>query len=62
MPGLPCVERCFYHNRYHNGLSLEVPREEVVEAHGGLVVYGGGDVGVGVGGLRGRERQSPPFE
>jgi len=25
--------------------------------HGGLAVPGGGDVGVGVGGLRGRERQ-----
>ncbi len=50
------VERRFYHNRYHNGHSLEVPREEIVEAHGGLAVHGGGDVDVGVGGLRGRER------
>ena len=45
------VERRFYHNRYHNGHSLEVPREEIVEAHGGLAVHSGGDVGVGVGGL-----------
>ena len=26
-----------------------MPREEVVEAHGGLAVHGGGDVGVGIG-------------
>jgi hypothetical protein len=45
------VERRFYHNRYHNGHSLKVPREEIVEAHDGLAVHGGGDVGVGVGGL-----------
>ena len=45
------IECRFYHNHYHNGHSLKVPREEVVEAHGGLAVHGGGDVGVGVGGL-----------
>jgi hypothetical protein len=45
------VERRFYHNRYHNGHSFKVPREEIIEAHGGLAVHGGGDVGVGVGGL-----------
>ena len=50
LPQLLRVERCFYHNRYHNGHSLEVPREEIVEAHGGLAVHGGGDVRVGVGG------------
>src|SRR5829696_3794760 len=44
-----CIECRFYHNHYHNGHSLKVPREEVVEAHGGLVVHGGGDVGVGIG-------------
>src|SRR5215212_7345602 len=43
------IECRFYHNHYHNGHSLKVPREEVVEAHGGLAVHGGGDVGVGVG-------------
>jgi hypothetical protein len=47
----PRIEFCFYHSRYHNGHSLEVPQEEVVESHGGLAVHGGGDVGVGVGGL-----------
>jgi hypothetical protein len=45
------VERRFYHNHYHNGHSLEVLREEVVEAHSGLTVHSGGDVGVGIGGL-----------
>ena len=30
---------------------FEVLREEVVEAHSGLTVHGGGDVGVSVGGL-----------
>jgi DNA-binding transcriptional LysR family regulator len=47
--GRPSIECRFYHNHYHNGHSLEVPREEVVEAHGGLAVHGGADVGVGVG-------------
>ena len=46
-----------YHDRYHNGHSLLVVREKIVEAHGGLAVPGGGDVGVGVVGMRGRERQ-----
>ena len=45
------IERRFYHNHYHNGRSLEVLREEIVEAHGGLAMHGGGDVSVGVGGL-----------
>jgi hypothetical protein len=45
------LERFQYHNHYHNERSLEVLREEVVEAHSGLAVHGGGDVGVGVGGL-----------
>src|SRR5215207_5343151 len=45
------VRRLFYHNCYHNGRSLEVLREEIVEAHGGLAMHGGGDVSVGVGGL-----------
>ena len=45
------------HNRYHNGHSPLVSREEIVEAHCGLAVPGGGDVGEGVGGLRDRERQ-----
>src|SRR5215212_9155850 len=36
---------------HHNGHSLEALREEVVEVHGGLAMHGGGDVGVGVGGL-----------
>ena len=42
------IERRWYHNHYHNGHSLKVFREEIVEAHGGLAVHGGGDVGVGV--------------
>ena len=29
---------------YHNGRSFEVLREEVVEAHGGLAVHGGGSI------------------
>ena len=36
---------------HHNGHSLEALREEVVEVHSGLAMHGGGDVGVGVGGL-----------
>jgi hypothetical protein len=48
-----------YHDRYHNGHSFLVPREEIVEAYGGLAMPGGGDVSVGVGGLQGRERQEP---
>ena len=36
---------------HHNGYSLEALREEVVEVHSGLAMHGGGDVGVGVGGL-----------
>ena len=32
---------------HHNGFSREVFREEVVKAHGGLTVYGRGDVSVG---------------
>lgn len=36
---------------HHNGRSLEVLREEVVQTHGRLAVHGGGDVSVGVGGL-----------
>ena len=35
--------------------SPQVPREEIVEANGGPAVHGWGDVGVGVGDLRGRE-------
>ena len=31
---------------HHNGRLLEVLREEVVEAHSGLTVHGGGDVSV----------------
>src|SRR5215213_4877897 len=47
-----CSRGCsYYHNQYHNGRSLEMRGEEIVEAHGGLAVHGGGDVGVGVGGL-----------
>ena len=45
------IECRFYHNHYHNGHSLKVPREEVVEAHSSLTVHSVGDVGVGVGGL-----------
>ena len=45
------MKRGIHHNCHHNGHSLEVLQEEVVEAHGGLAVHGGGDVGVGVGGL-----------
>jgi hypothetical protein len=45
------IEYCFYHSRYHNGHSLEMPREEIVESHGGFAVHGGGDVSVGAGGL-----------
>src|SRR5215203_5779546 len=41
------VRRLFY----HNGHSLEVLREEIVEAHGGFAMHGGGDVSVGIGGL-----------
>jgi hypothetical protein len=37
------MERRFYHNRYHNGRSLEVLREEIAQAHGGLAVHGGGE-------------------
>ena len=40
-----------HHNCHHNGHSLKALREEVVEAHGCLAMHGGGDVGVGVGGL-----------
>jgi hypothetical protein len=43
------IECHWYHNHYHNGHSLKVPREEVVKAHSGLAVHGGGDVGVGIG-------------
>ena len=43
----PRTERTFYHNVH----ALEVLREEIVEAHGRLAVHGGGDLGVGVGGL-----------
>ncbi len=45
------IKHSYYHNYYHNGHSLKVPREEIVEAHGGLTVHGGGDVSVGVSGL-----------
>ena len=45
------IERRFYHNHYHNGHSLEVLREEVVEAQSGFTMHGGGAVGVGVGSL-----------
>ena len=45
------IERSFYHSNYHNQHSLEVLREEIVEAHSGLAVHGGGDVGVGIGSL-----------
>ena len=41
------IERGIHHNRHHNGRSLEVLREEVVQAHGRLTVHGGGDVGGG---------------
>ena len=43
------IECRFYHNHYHNGHSLKVLGEEVVEAQSGLAVHGGGDVGVGIG-------------
>jgi chorismate mutase len=36
---------------HHNGHSIEVLREEVIEAEVGLTMYGGGDVSVGVGSL-----------
>ena len=45
------VDRCFDHSFYHNGRSFEMLREEVAQPHSGLAVHGGGDVGVGVGGL-----------
>ena len=51
LSGWQSIERRFYHNHYHNGHSLKVLGEEVVEAHSGLTVHGGGDVDVGVGGL-----------
>ena len=47
----PRLERYVHHNYHHNGHSIEVLGEEVIEAHGGLAVHSGGDVGVGVGGL-----------
>ncbi len=45
------IERDIHHNCHHNGLSFEVLREEIIEAHGRRAVHGEGDVGVGVGGL-----------
>ena len=42
------TERGIHHKCHHNGHSLEALREVVVEAHGRLMMHGGGDVGVGV--------------
>jgi hypothetical protein len=42
------LKRSIHHNCHHNGYSFEALRERLVEAHGG------GDVGVGVGGLLNR--------
>jgi hypothetical protein len=54
LSGRPHVEPHLHHNRYHNETLWQrlsqVPREEIVEAHGGLTVHGGGDVGVGATG------------
>jgi hypothetical protein len=38
------VERGIHRNGHHDGRSFEVLREEVVEAHGGLAVHGGGSI------------------
>ncbi len=45
------MERDIHHNCHHNGRSFEVVREEIIEAHDGLAVHGGGDVGIRVGSL-----------
>jgi hypothetical protein len=38
------VECGIHHNGHHDGRSFEVLREEVVEAHGGPAVHGGGSI------------------